>query len=184
MLKRILIVICIVACMVTVSKAANPASKSFYSQKPNDPEAVYFTPDKFNIQADGKKDISDELQKAINQVKTEKNFGIVFIPEGTYTISKTIYIHGAVRLIGYGNKRPIIVLSMNSPGYQTIDASDKGKAKYMFWFTGGIVSSGRPVRDAGAGTFYSALSNIDLKIEKGNPTAVALRTHFAQHSFI
>lgn len=184
MLKRILIVLCIVACMVTVSKAATPASKSFYSQKPNDPEAVYFTPDKFNIQADGEKDISDELQKAINQVKTEKNFGIVFIPEGTYTISKTIYIPGAVRLIGYGNKRPIIVLSMNSPGYQTIDASDKGKAKYMFWFTGGIVSSGRPVRDAGAGTFYSALSNIDLKIEKGNPTAVALRTHFAQHSFI
>ena len=184
MKKRILIVICIVACMVTVSKAATPASVSFYTQKPDDPEAVYFTPDKFNIQTDGKKDVSDELQKAINQVKTEKNFGIVFIPEGTYTISKTIYIPGAVRLIGYGNKRPLIVLSKNSPGYQTIDASDKGKAKYMFWFTGGIVASGRPARDAGAGTFYSALSNIDLKIEKENPFAVALRTHFAQHSFI
>ena len=54
----------------------------------------------------------------------------------------------------------------------------------MFWFTGGLAEPGKQVRDAGAGTFYSALSNIDLKIEDGNPCAVALRTHFAQHSFI
>ncbi|MBS1660386.1 MAG: SMP-30/gluconolactonase/LRE family protein [Bacteroidetes bacterium] len=40
------------------------------------------------------------------------------------------------------------------------------------------------IPDAGAGTFYSALSNVDLRIEPGNPAAVALRTHFAQHSFI
>ena len=54
----------------------------------------------------------------------------------------------------------------------------------MFWFTSSIVDSTGIVHDAGAGTFYSALSNIDLKIEDGNPAAVALRTHFAQHSFI
>lgn len=184
MLKQISTVICSVAFMVTVTRAATPAGVSFYTQKPNDPEAVYFTPDKFDIQADGKKDVSDELQKAINQVKSEKNFGIVFIPEGTYAISKTIYVPAAIRLIGYGNKRPMIVLSKNSQGYQIADSTDKGKAKYMIWFTGGIVQSGGRVRDAGAGTFYSALSNIDLRIEKGNPAAVALRTHFAQHSFI
>ena len=40
------------------------------------------------------------------------------------------------------------------------------------------------VADANAGTFYSAVSNIDLEIGEGNPCAVALRTHFAQHSFI
>ena len=34
------------------------------------------------------------------------------------------------------------------------------------------------------GTFYSAISNVDFRIEKGNPGAVAIRSHFAQHSFI
>jgi hypothetical protein len=184
MSKRTIIFISAVVCLITIGRAAVPTSVSVYTQKPNDPEAVYFTPDNFDIQADGEKDVSDELQKAINQVKREKNFGIVFIPEGTYTISKTIYIPAAVRLIGYGIKRPVIVLAKNSPGYQTPDSTDKGIANYMIWFTSGIVESGRLVRDAGAGTFYSALSNVDLKIDKGNPFAVALRTHFAQHSFI
>lgn len=184
MFKRILLLAFIIVCMIFIPHTATSQSVSFYKQKLNDPEAVYFTPDKFNIQTDGRKDVSDELQRAVNQVKREKNFGIVFIPDGTYTISKTIYIPNAVRLIGYGNKRPIIVLGKNSPGYQTPDPSDKGKAKYMFWFTGGIVESEKSVRDAGAGTFYSALSNIDLKIDEENPSAVALRTHFAQHSFV
>ena len=40
------------------------------------------------------------------------------------------------------------------------------------------------MRDANAGTFYSAFSNIDVRIESGNPYAVAFRTHYAQHSFI
>ncbi|MBN2485898.1 MAG: SMP-30/gluconolactonase/LRE family protein [Bacteroidales bacterium] len=160
------------------------ALESVYTQKPDDPEAVYFTPSGFAIKADGKTDVSDELQKAINQLKTDKNFGIVFIPEGTYLISKTIYIPAAIRLIGYGNKRPLFVLKKNSPGFQQPDMADKGKASYMFWFTSSIPEAGKPIPDAHAGTFYSALSNIDLKIEDGNPSAVALRTHFAQHSYI
>lgn len=184
MSKRNLLVTFVVTLFVTFLQAAIPGNTSFYKQRPNDTEAVYFIPGNFSIVADGKKDVSDELQKAINKVKTEKNFGIVFIPEGTYLISKTIYIPAAVRLIGYGSKRPVIILGKNSPGFQTPEEGDKGNAKYMFWFTGGIAEPGRPVRDAGAGTFYSALSNIDLKIEGGNPAAVALRTHFAQHSFI
>lgn len=184
MLKRLLITQLILVLSVYFLCAANAPSRSFYTQKPNDPEAVYFTPDHFDIQTNGKKDVSDELQRAINQVKKEKNFGIVFIPEGTYTISKTIYIPQAIRLIGYGEKRPVIVLAKNSPGFQTPVPDDKGLANYMFWFTSSIVEPGKSIRDASAGTFYSALSNIDLKIEEDNPSAVALRTHFAQHSFI
>jgi len=158
--------------------------ESVYTLKPADPEALYFTPENYQIKADGKTDVSDELQKAINQVKQEKNFGILFVPEGKYLISKTIYIPGAVRLIGYGKKRPEFILAKNSPGYQAEVASDKGKAKYMFWFTGGLVREGQQPGDAGAGTFYSAMSNINLRIEDGNPYAVGLRTHYAQHSFI
>jgi len=68
------------------------------------------------------------------------------------------------------------VLGKNSPGYQSPVRSDKGKANYMFCFTDRVVEEGNEPGDAGAGTFYSALSNINLKIEDGNPFAVALRT--------
>ena len=149
---------------------------SVYTQKPNDPEAIFFTPENFNIKADGKMDVSDALQEAINKVKIEKNFGIVFIPEGKYRISKTIQIPAAIRLIGYGKNRPEIILGANTPGYQN-------EQNYMIWFTGGLTQPGRQPSDAGAGTFYSALSNINMRIEKGNPQAVAIRSHFAQHCF-
>ncbi len=157
---------------------------SVYTQRPKDQEAYYFTPENFAFKADGKSDLSEALQNAINKVKKEKGFGILFIPEGKYRISKTIYVPGAIRLIGYGKNRPEFILTKNSPGFQEEVASDKGKARYMFWFTGGIVEAGQTPRDAGAGTFYSAMSNINLRIEDGNPFAVGLRTHYAQHSFI
>lgn len=187
-MKRIfLIPVFVFACALCF--ADNPSAfyspgQSFYQSRPDDPEAAYFTSEKFDIKADGKTDVSDELQRAINDVKTRFNFGIVFIPEGKYLITKTIYVPQAVRIIGYGKNRPEFILKENSPGYQEPDQADKGKAKYMFWFTSSIVQSGRPVSDAGAGTFYSAMSNINLRIGDGNPSAVALRTHYAQHSFI
>jgi len=160
------------------------SEKSVYGEKPEDPEAFYFTPENFNIRADGIMDVSDALQAAINSLKTEKNFGILFIPEGTYRISRTIYIPRAIRLVGYGKKRPLIVLAEQTPGYQEEVAEDKGRANYMFWFTGNLVSGEDRPRDAGAGTFYSAISNIDFAIRDGNPHAVALRTHYAQHGFV
>lgn len=152
--------------------------ESVYTEKPDDPAAFYFPV------SNGKADVSDALQAAINEVHKKSNLGIVFLPEGIYKISKTIYIPRAVRLIGYGEKRPLIVLAKNSPGFQEKVADDKGEAAYMFWFTNSRVEEGGQIHDAGAGTFYSALSNVNLKIEDGNQHAVALRTHFAQHSFI
>ncbi len=159
-------------------------SKSFYPEKLTDSEAVYFQPDKFQVKADGTTDVSQALQEAINEVKLRHNFGILFIPSGNYLISKTIYIPKAVRLIGYGHTRPEIILAKNSPGFQSPDSADKGQAKYMFWFTNSVVNPGERFSDAGAGTFYSGISNINLTIRDGNPFAVALRAHFAQHSFI
>ena len=107
--------------------------ESVYSQRPDDPEAFYFTPGNYGVRADGKMDVSLALQAAINQVKVERNFGILFIPEGKYLISKTIYIPAAIRLIGYGKKRPEFILAKNSPGYQQEVAADKGKANYMYY---------------------------------------------------
>ena len=161
---------------------------SIYTQKIIDNNAAYFTPapntgSSPRAGRDVPTDISADLQSAIDNLKRERNFGILFIPEGTYYISKTIYIPGAIRLIGYGAHRPLIVLKKNSPGFQEEPPKDKGRASYMFWFTSNIPDS-TGIHDAGAGTFYSALSNIDCRIEDGNPAAVALRTHFAQHSFV
>ncbi|HEY4324269.1 MAG TPA: glycosyl hydrolase family 28-related protein [Mucilaginibacter sp.] len=187
--KSAIIVVLFLTQLPSFGKQLSTAKKieegrSVYQQRLDDPDAVYFTPENFKIKADGKTDISDALQQAIADVKTKHNFGIVFIPEGRYLISKTIFVPQAVRLIGYGKNRPQIILAKNSPGFQTADTTDKGHAKYMFWFVSSLSKPGDPVHDAGAGTFYSALSNINLKIEDGNPYAVALRAHFAQHSFI
>src|SRR3569833_89306 len=170
-------------CFATADNKDN-AGKSIYQARLDDPDAVYFTPENFSIKADGKTDVSDALQKAITDVKTKYNFGIVFIPEGKYLVSKTIYIPTAVRLIGYGKNRPQIILAKNSPGFQIADSTDKGKAKYMFWFVSNLSKPGEGVHDAGASTFYSSIYNINLKIEDGTPAAVAMRAHFAQHSFV
>jgi hypothetical protein len=180
-LKKILVA---TLCGFTFMQAQAVQLESVYTERPNDGEAFYFTPENYPIRADGRTDVSDALQAAINQVKRERNFGILFIPEGKYLISKTIYVPAAIRLIGYGKKRPEVILAKNAPGYQQEAPADKGKANYMFWFTGGLVEAGQGPWDAGASTFYSALSNINLRIEDGNPHAVALRTHYAQHSFI
>lgn len=164
--------------------AISEKSLSVYQLKPNDQEAFYFTPEKYNIKADGKMDVSAALQAAINQVKTEKSFGILFLPEGKYLISKTIYVPGSIRLIGYGKTRPEIILAKNSPGFQLADSTVRYGESYLLFFTGGLVMEGRQPGDAGAGTFYSAISNIDLTIGDGNPRAVGMRTHYAQHGFV
>lgn len=173
----------LLGCMGLVS-AQTVTHGSYYTQKPTDQNAYYFTPDNYPIKADGRTDVTDALQKAINDIKRNRNFGILFIPEGKYLISKTIYVPNSIRLIGYGKKRPLITLKQNSPDFQTEPENDKGHAHYMFWFTSRLTEPGDDIHDAGAGTFYSGFSNIDLKIDKGNPAAVALRTHYAQHSFV
>lgn len=175
-MTKLFLSICLLTAIQQEIQAQFTPGASIYTQKIDDTAATYFTP---GINAD----ISTQLQTAIDQLKRDRNFGVLFIPEGTYTISKTIYIPAAIRLIGYGRQRPIIILKRSSPGFQEEGPKDKGRAKYMFWFTSSIPDSSG-IHDAGAGTFYSALSNIDLKIEDGNPAAVALRTHFAQHSFV
>ncbi|HLX91869.1 MAG TPA: glycosyl hydrolase family 28-related protein [Puia sp.] len=159
-------------------------SKSFYTKELLDSDAVYFSSQNFPIKSDGSSDVSEVLQQTLYDLKTTHNFGILFLPTGKYLITKTVYIPQAIRIIGYGPTRPLIILKKNSAGFQQADSADKGKAKYMFWFIHNVPKPGESVRDAGAGTFYSAISNIDLEIEDGNPYAVALRTHYAQHSFI
>jgi Pectate lyase superfamily protein/SMP-30/Gluconolactonase/LRE-like region len=166
---------------------------STYPTRLEDPAAVYLTPG-------GNGDDSAAIQGAIDKLQQSKGEGIVFIQQGRYRITRTIYLWPGVRLIGYGSERPVFVLGENTPGYQDGIA-------YMFFFAGarplpeaaspsrrsgyhapptprGVVPPGRTVPDANPGTFYSAISNVDFEIGPGNAGAVAIRFHAAQHSFL
>ncbi|MEJ2616258.1 MAG: glycosyl hydrolase family 28-related protein, partial [Ignavibacteriaceae bacterium] len=152
--------------------------KSFYTEPLEDQNAVYLTPENFSVTPDMEGDDSNALQNAINKVAEQSVFGIVMIPEGRYQISKTIYVWKGIRLIGYGKNRPVFVLEENTPGFKGEDS------KYLIHFVSNKPKDGSPIRDANPGTFYSALSNINFEINDGNPSAVAIRSHFAQHCYI
>ena len=152
---------------------------SYYTIRLDDPKAVYLTRDNFSVRGDGIADDSDAIQQAIDRVQETTNQGIVFVPEGQYRLTKTIYIWPGVRVIGYGVARPVFVLGENTPGYQ-----DPDKEKLMIFFAGRRPAANAPPPDASPGTFYSAVSNIDLEIRDGNGGAVGVRAHYAQHCFL
>jgi Pectate lyase superfamily protein/SMP-30/Gluconolactonase/LRE-like region len=182
---------------VLVCSAMRAKAVSYYPVRLEDPDAVYLTPDSFPVHGDGATDDSTAIQAAINRA-AEHDEGIVFVPSGRYRVTRTIYVWPAVRVIGYGKTRPVFVLADNTPGYQ------QGLG-YMFLFAGGKprtesridFATGRPaepivgtvppdpsIPDANPGTFYSAMSNEDFEIGKGNPAAVAIRFHVAQHCYL
>ncbi len=160
---------------------------SFYTAKLDDPKAVYLTAADFPVHGDGKGDDTDALQQAIDKVADTTHQGVVFIPEGSYRLSKTVYVWEGVRLIGYGANRPKFVLADNTPGYQEANPykpDAPGSGNYMLHFVSGKPKADGKIRDANPGTFYSALSNIDIEIGEGNPAAIGVRFHIAQHCYI
>src|SRR5579863_1513023 len=168
-----------------LAATAIPApAASYYTLRLDDPKAVYLTKDNFPVHADGVADDSDAIQQAIDKVQASTGEGIVFVPQGRYRLAKTVNVWPAIRLIGYGTMRPAFVLGENTPGYQ-----DPEHENYLVFFAGGRPRAGRGStggrpQDAGAGTFYSAMSNIDIEILAGNPGAVGVRGKYAQHSFL
>lgn len=157
---------------------------SVYTMQPDDPQAAVLNTSGLIPGEDGLCDVTDRLQNLLDSVKQSRRCGIVLIPEGDYAISRTVYLPRAVRMIGFGQKRPRFILRANTPGFQAAPEKDKGKAAYLFWFTGNMPRIDGEIQDANPGTFYSAVSNIDFCIGPGNPAAVALRAHFAQHCFV
>ena len=155
------------------------AGPSIFTERSDDPAAVYVTPESFAVKADGLADDTAALQAAINRVQETTRRGIVFIPSGRYRLTSALRVWSGIRLIGYGPTRPVLVLGENTPGYQ------EGERKYLVHFVSERpASSNEPVRDANPGTFYSAMSNIDIEIRDGNRAAVGVRSHFAQHGFL
>jgi len=163
----------------------------------DDPKAVDLSAAEFGAHADGKSDDSAALQAAIDKSENNRE-GIVFVPAGRYLLTRTVFVWPGVRLFGYGATRPVFVLAANTPGFQQ-------GVGVMVSFTGFRAGRGGRgpgagfrvpfpppdsvppnggIADANSGTFYSAMSNIDFEIGDGNPAAVAIRFHVAQHAFL
>jgi sugar lactone lactonase YvrE len=177
-----------IAILATLFSAVPLFGSSYYPAQLDDPKAVYLTSEKFSIHGDGIADDTEAVQQAINKVQETTDQGILFIPAGRYRLTKTIYIWPGIRLIGFGATRPTFALAPNTQGFQKEPA-------YMFYFAGDRPGSARanqwrvsratdPPVDANPGTFYSAMSNIDIEIQNGNPGAVGVRAHYAQHCFL
>src|SRR5437764_1075492 len=92
-------------------KAISPDAQSFYPVRLEDKTAVYLSPskDSFGTKGDGVADDTAALQKAIDTVADTTHQGIVFIPEGRYRLTHTLYVWPGIRLIGYGAQRPTFV---------------------------------------------------------------------------
>jgi hypothetical protein len=169
---------------------------SVFTSRIDDPAAVYLTPQDFGVRADGTADDSAGIQAAIDKAAASPNGGIVFVPAGRYRLTRTIYVWRAVRVIGYGPRRPVFVLADDTPGFQKgiglMVMFSGGRRGASPATTGGRVPFPPPgtvppdpnIPDANQGTFYSGMSNIDFEIGKGNPAAVAIRFHVAQHGLL
>ena len=174
---------------VTLLFGAIAFGQSVIAARLDDPKAVY-------VDAPStKEDSSDGLQAAIDRASGTGREGIVFIATGRYTMTRTIYLWPGVRLIGYGARRPVFVLPANTPGFQQgmgvmvmftgLTPHERPRAGDRIAFPPpGSVPPNNNVADANPNTFYSAMSNIDFEIGDGNPAAVAVRFHVAQHSFL
>lgn len=167
-----------VLCGCLISWLAQVHAESYYPLRLDDPQAIYLTKDQFEVHADGIGDDANAIQQAIDRLQEANRIGVVFIPEGRYRLGKTVYVWEGIRLIGYGKRRPVFILGKNTPGFQD------GTGKYMVHFAGYRPVGNRPFSDASEVSFYSGISNIDFQMEEGNPAAIAIRFHVAQHSFL
>jgi sugar lactone lactonase YvrE len=170
--SAIQIIVCIFLTIGLKSQA-----QSIYPFKIEDKKAVYFQSGQFKVHADGIHDDSEALQQAIDLVESNGKYGIVFIPEGRYKISKTVYVWKGIRIIGYGKTRPVLIRDGNDSEFNAADY------RYIIYFANAKRRNGG-VSDANASTFYSAISNVDFEFKNGNDQMVGIRSNYAQHCFI
>ncbi|MDE1161351.1 MAG: glycosyl hydrolase family 28-related protein [Acidobacteriaceae bacterium] len=144
---------------------------STFPLRPQDPAAATFT-------GRSGEDVSAELQATIDKLQETRHQGVIFIPEGRYRLTRTIYVWTGIRLIGFGAKRPVFLLPDNTSGF----SGDTPVA--LFHFAHQRPRAGQPIQDGTSDTFYSGLFNIDIQVGKGNPAASAVRFHVAQHGIL
>lgn len=178
------------------SQIAHASTASVFTVRPDDPAAVTLSAPDFQIRGDGVADDSAAIQAAVDKAASTPSGGLLFVPPGRYRLTRTILVWRGVRLVGVGATRPVFVLADNTPGYQKgiglmvmfTHASPSGPrppASYTVPFPPpGMVPPRDDIPDAGPSTFYPGMSNIDFEIGDGNPAAIAIRFHVAQHGVL
>ncbi len=174
----------LVATSLTAPAAAQQAS--ILPTAPDEPRAVTV-----RARGDGKADDTAVLQKAVDDARDATRHGIVFLPSGRYRISRTLVVPAGVRVYGVGATRPVILLGANTPGFQqgvstmiVFGGDDQYAVGKVPVPVPTVVPRDKIVRDANSGTFYSAMSNVDIEIGAGNPAAAGVRFRMAQHAFL
>ena len=171
-------------------------ASSVFTSRLDDPNAVYLTAQEFGAHGDGQADDSAAIQAAMDKAESKAREGIVFVPAGRYRLTRTIYVWPGVRVIGYGATRPVFLLADATPGYQqgvgdmviftgACARRDAARAVRVYRFRPPAACH-RMIRSRTRtpSTFYSAMSNIDFEIGEGNPAAIAIRFHVAQHAYL
>ena len=151
-------------------------SGSYYPHRPEDHQAIYLGSPSFPAQGDGVADDTPSLQRASNALQEE----IVSIPPGTCRLRSTVYLWRGILLVGFGERRHRLVLAESTAGFQD-------ETRYTIHFCderSRHAPDGTPDIGARNTTVFSGLSNLDIEVRPGNPGAVAVRYHVAQHCSI
>src|SRR5271166_4368666 len=122
---------CLGLVLISLTAARPACAASFYTQRLEDPKAVY-------VAGPSGGDDTTALQQAIDQVQETSGQGIVLLGSGRYRINDTLFIWPGIRVIGNGAARPVIVLPTNTQGFQ-----EPSREKVMFFFAGGRPGYGR-----------------------------------------
>ena len=149
-------------------------TQSLFKTRPCDPAALDFTPQAFGASPDGVSDNTAALQRAADEIASTTRTGIIFIPEGDYVFDGTVNLWPGIRLIGWGENRPVFRVRDASAAHHGPDS------RYIIHFRDRKPTANRPLRDAQNTSFYGGMRNIDCDLGAGNPGAVAVRFRIAQ----
>jgi len=136
----------------------------------------------FGAKGDGVTDDSDALQAAIN--KAQRALGTVWLPNGTYLVTKPLVIKDFWMTIqGQSREKTIIRLKDACPGY-----TEAGKVRWMISSINDPLDGGWAERDAGKNpsgggcnmAFQVWINDLTLDTGTGNPGAIA--AHFISNN--
>jgi hypothetical protein len=87
------------AIILVLILGAPARAEFYYTIRPDDPQAVYLTQDKFAVRGDGVADDTDAIRKAIAGHRT------IYLPSGKYVVSDMITLKHDTVLVGLHHGR-------------------------------------------------------------------------------